>query len=201
MLIIRNKSKPLILVLLLLFTLLFGFIFIITNNTYFNSYQLHTNNNNRFIVHYNTLLPIPSSHEGINKRVYYSDTAKNSINASDSQSNIMNVRNGNLNEITQRTKFGFLPHVKQWAMAIFEHDHGTDRHRHPTGSEIFFILEGTAIFEIEYNDIDDTDVHESISTQIIAQQFDTVFIPPNTYHIVRNDALDDLRMVYALIES
>ena len=80
-----------------------------------------------------------------------------------------------------------LPNLQQFAVATFAPHSSTERHVHPTLSEIFHVKEGRARF------VFDGGREEAVGVD------DTVAIPPGTWHTVVNDGDGELRMVYASV--
>ena len=80
-----------------------------------------------------------------------------------------------------------LPNLQQFAVATFAPHSSTERHVHPTLSEVFHVKQGKARF------VFDAGREEAVGVD------DTVAIPPGAWHTVVNEGDVELRMVYASI--
>ena len=80
-----------------------------------------------------------------------------------------------------------VPHLQQWAVARFEPGSRTERHVHPTLTEVFHVKEGRGRFEFDEG-----------AVRTVGED-DTIAVPAGAYHTVVNDGSDVLVMVYASI--
>ena len=80
-----------------------------------------------------------------------------------------------------------VPNLQQWAVARFAPDSRTERHVHPTLSEVFHVKEGRGRFEFDGGRVEEVEVD------------DTIAVPAGAYHVVSNEGPEPLVMVYASI--
>jgi quercetin dioxygenase-like cupin family protein len=82
---------------------------------------------------------------------------------------------------------GQVSHVAQLAVATFAPGSRTERHSHPTMTEIFHVKAGRGSFLLDNGAVEELDVG------------DTVAVLPGAYHVVANDGTDSLVMLYVSI--
>lgn len=80
-----------------------------------------------------------------------------------------------------------LPNIQQFAVATFAPHSTTERHVHPTLTELFHVKAGRAKF------VFDGEREEEVGVD------DTVAIPAGTWHTVVNEGEVELQMVYASV--
>ena len=80
-----------------------------------------------------------------------------------------------------------LPNLQQFAVATFQPHSTTERHVHPSLSEVFHVLAGEVRFCFDGG------------REEVVGVGDTVAVPPGTWHTVVNDGDVELRMVYASV--
>ena len=80
-----------------------------------------------------------------------------------------------------------VPNLQQFAVARFAAGSRTERHVHPTLTEVFHVKEGRGRFEFDDGTVEEVGVD------------DTIAVPAGAYHVVSNQGTDTLVMVYASI--